>query len=118
MAQFAEQIDAASAIDHFTLGELVQQAQQGEHAAFAALFEQYNALICRYLTRLVGNIELGHDLAQDTFLQAWRSLPRLRDSEYFGPWLYRIATQTPRLCTLGFGRRVHPSRDCPTRGHH
>jgi len=96
MAQFAEQINAPSAANHLTLGELVKQAQQGEHAAFAALFEQYNAPICRYLTRLVGNIDLGHDLAQDTFLQAWRSLSRLRDSEYFGPWLYRIATNLAR----------------------
>ncbi len=96
MAQFAGQIDATSAIDDLPLGELVRQAQQGEHAAFAALFERYNAPICRYLARMVGNIDLGRDLAQDTFLQAWRSLPRLRDSEYFGPWLYRIATNLAR----------------------
>jgi RNA polymerase sigma-70 factor (ECF subfamily) len=44
----------------------------------------------------VGNVELGRDLAQDTFLHAWRSLPRLRDGERFGPWLYQIATNLAR----------------------
>ena len=90
------QVDGAPAADDPALGALVQRAQQGEHAAFAALFERYNAPICRYLTRLVGNAELGRDLAQDTFFQAWRSLPRLRESERFSPWLYQIATNLAR----------------------
>ena len=90
----------AAQADDPTQGELVERAQQGEHAAFAALFERYNAPICRYLTRLVGSAELGHDLAQDTFFHAWRSLPRLRKGERFGPWLYQIATNLARPDTV------------------
>lgn len=96
MVPLGNQIDATLAADGFPLGELVERAQQGEHEAFAALFEHYNAPICRYLARLAGNDELGRDLAQDTFLHAWRSLPRLRDGERFGPWLYQIATNLAR----------------------
>ena len=97
MAQFVSQIDdSTAATNDAPLGELVLRAQQGEHAAFAALFEQYNAPICRYLARLVGNVDLGRDLAQDTFFQAWRALPRLREGERFGPWLYQIATNLAR----------------------
>ncbi len=96
MEQLAGQVECARSADDAALADLVQRAQEGEHAAFAALFERYNAPICRYLVRLVGEVELGHDLAQDTFLQAWRSLPRLRDGERFGPWLYQIATNMAR----------------------
>jgi RNA polymerase sigma-70 factor (ECF subfamily) len=96
MEQVASQVDGTLADQDTALGELVQRAQHGEHAAFAALFERYNAPLCRYLVRLVGNVEIGHDLAQDTFLKAWRSLPTLRDGERFSPWLYQIATNLAR----------------------
>ncbi|HEY7125060.1 MAG TPA: RNA polymerase sigma factor [Ktedonobacterales bacterium] len=96
MEELADQVAYARAADDTQLAELVLRAQAGEHAAFATLFERYNAPICRYLARLAGNVEIGHDLAQDTFLQAWRSLPHLRDGERFGPWLYQIATNMAR----------------------
>jgi RNA polymerase sigma-70 factor (ECF subfamily) len=71
---------------------LAERAQAGDRAAFTALFHQYNAPICRYLAHLVGNDEVGRDLAQETFFAAWRALADLRDPARFGPWLYRIAT--------------------------
>jgi RNA polymerase sigma-70 factor, ECF subfamily len=76
--------------------QVVERARRGDRAAFALLFEQYNARICTYLARLVGNDELGRDLAQDTFLAAWRALPNMRDELRFAPWLYRIATNMAR----------------------
>jgi RNA polymerase sigma-70 factor (ECF subfamily) len=75
----------------------VERARAGEGAAFAALFEHYNARIFRYLERIVGNPEIGRDLTQDTFVAAWRSLPSLQDAGRFSPWLYRIATNMARL---------------------
>jgi RNA polymerase sigma-70 factor (ECF subfamily) len=71
---------------------MVERARAGDRAAFTALFHQYNAPICRYLARVVGNDEMGRDLAQETFFAAWRALADLRDPSRFGPWLYRIAT--------------------------
>src|SRR5579885_2008775 len=71
---------------------IVKRARAGDHAAFTALFDQYNAPICRYLAHLVGNDEVGRDLAQETFFLAWRALPGIRDESRFGPWLYRIAS--------------------------
>ncbi len=71
---------------------LVERARAGDRAAFTALFQQYNAPICRYLAHLVGNEEIGRDLAQETFLAAWRSLPGLQEGLRFSSWLYRIAT--------------------------
>jgi RNA polymerase sigma-70 factor (ECF subfamily) len=75
---------------------LVERARQGDQQAFAALFEAYNARFCTYLARLVGNDELGRDLAQDTFIAAWRALPQMLGELRFGPWLYRIATNIAR----------------------
>jgi RNA polymerase sigma-70 factor (ECF subfamily) len=79
-----------------TLVELVRRARGGDRAAFTALFERYNARICRYLARLVLDDDLGRDLAQDTFLAAWRGLASIQDDARFAPWLYRIATNLAR----------------------
>lgn len=74
----------------------VARAKAGDGAAFATLFEHYNARIFRYLERLVGNTEVGRDLTQDTFLAAWRGLPGLQDEQSFASWLYQIATNMAR----------------------
>jgi RNA polymerase sigma-70 factor, ECF subfamily len=78
------------------LAALVERARAGDVAAFTALYERYYVPICRYLARLVGDDDLGNDLAQDTFLAAWRALPGIEDHMYFVPWLYRIASNLAR----------------------
>src|SRR5215469_3706102 len=78
------------------LAALVARARAGDRSAFAALFLQFNARICTYLARLVGDNDVGRDLAQDTFVAVWRALPEVRDATRFVPWLYRIATNTAR----------------------
>jgi RNA polymerase sigma-70 factor (ECF subfamily) len=85
-----------SSPDQVTLKPLVERAQAGDQVAFTRLFEQFNAPICRYLARLVGNDELGRELAQETFLAVWRGLPGLQDTARFVSWLYRIATNLAR----------------------
>jgi RNA polymerase sigma-70 factor, ECF subfamily len=74
--------------------EVVRDAQAGSISAFNSLFQYYNARICTYLTRMVGNDEEGHDLAQETFIKVWRALPSMNDQSHFDTWLYRIATNT------------------------
>lgn len=76
--------------------EMVELARQGDARGFTALFRSYNAQICTYLARLVGNDDIGRDLAQETFLRAWKSLPSIEDELRFKPWLYRIATNVAR----------------------
>ncbi len=71
---------------------LIELAQGGDQQAFTSLFQRYHVQVCTYLGRLVENDELGRDLAQETFLQAWQQLPALRDVLSFEAWLYRIAT--------------------------
>lgn len=72
--------------------ELVVQARAGDPFAFEKLYERYNDRICLYMIHMVGNDEVGCELAQETFLRAWQALPGLRDESRFVGWLYRIAT--------------------------
>ncbi len=70
---------------------LVARAQAGSRAAFDRLAERHYPAILRYLARKTGDAELAADLAQETFLDAWRDLGRLHDGDAFPRWLYRIA---------------------------
>ncbi len=74
--------------------EVVRAAQAGNIAAFDTLYQHYNARICTYLARMVGNDEEGRDLAQETFIKVWHALAKIHDAAQFESWLYRIATNT------------------------
>lgn len=81
-----------------TAGEvsLVERAQAGDADAFEAIFVQYKEQIYNYLYRLIGNAEDASDLTQDTFLKAYRALPKTSPDLNLSAWLYRIATNTCR----------------------
>jgi RNA polymerase sigma-70 factor (ECF subfamily) len=72
--------------------ERVAMAQHGNQAAFESLYEQYYRPLAIYTASMVGNDSIVVDLVQEAFLQAWRTLPRLREPSHFKSWLYRIAT--------------------------
>lgn len=72
--------------------ERVERARTGDQQAFRDLFDSYYGPICTYLAHLVRNTEMGHDLAQETFLRAWKGLQKAQREIVFRPWLYRIAT--------------------------
>ena len=74
--------------------DLVDRARTGDQAAFAQLFEHFHAPILNYLNRMVNDRALAEDLTQDTFIKAYRALPKTRDDLSFKAWLYRIATNT------------------------
>ena len=78
------------------LVEIIEFARTGDQKAFTRLFEYYNGPICTYLAHLVGNDEVGRDLAQETFIRAWKGLPKLEGEISFRPWLYRVATNVAR----------------------
>lgn len=78
------------------LVETIQEARTGDQQAFTHLYEQYYGPICTYIAHLVGNGEAGRDLAQETFIRAWKGLPKLHDDLSFRPWLYRVATNVAR----------------------
>ncbi len=66
-------------------------ARTGDRTAFAALVKKRQTWIRDLMRRCCGDPVLADDLAQQTFLQAWRDIARLREPDKFGAWLKRIA---------------------------
>ncbi len=93
--------DAGQPVDR----ALVAAAQSGSARAFDLLVERHHPPLLRYLTRQTGDRELAADLAQETFLDAFRSLQRLADDRSFAAWLYRIARHN--LLAALRRRRLH-----------
>jgi RNA polymerase sigma-70 factor (ECF subfamily) len=71
---------------------LAKRAAQGDAAAFAVLVRQHQSRLRGFLRRLTrGDASLADDLAQETFLEAWRKLGQFRGEGSFAGWLLRIA---------------------------
>jgi RNA polymerase sigma-70 factor, ECF subfamily len=71
--------------------EVIQRVLAGETAAFDGLVRQYQQEIYRLAYRMTRNAEDAKDLAQETFVRAYRSLGAFRGQSRFSTWLYRIA---------------------------
>lgn len=71
--------------------DLIAKAGRGDVDAFNVLVSRWEKRVFTYLVRLVRHREDALDLAQDTFLKAYRGLPRLESPERFPQWLFRIA---------------------------
>jgi RNA polymerase sigma-70 factor (ECF subfamily) len=75
---------------------LVARAKQGEVAAFEMLVVKYQRRIERLIGRMVRDADLVQDIAQETFIRAYRALPQFRGDSAFYTWLYRIAVNTAK----------------------
>jgi RNA polymerase sigma-70 factor (ECF subfamily) len=75
---------------------------QDDRHAFAELVRRHQSAVRACLRRLTGgNHALADDLAQETFVLAWRNLKSFRQEAKFSTWLYRIATN----CWLADARK-------------
>jgi RNA polymerase sigma-70 factor (ECF subfamily) len=72
-------------------GALIVLARAGDDTAFGELVRRRQASVRGLLRRLTGDAALGDDLAQDTFVRAWRTLGQLREPGAFGGWIRQIA---------------------------
>ncbi|MCY3021083.1 MAG: sigma-70 family RNA polymerase sigma factor [Planctomycetota bacterium] len=71
--------------------ELVRKAGAGDAEAFDALVTRYQDRVYNILARMCGSAEEAEDLAQETFLKAYRALGTFRQGSKFYTWLFRIA---------------------------
>lgn len=85
--------------------ELVQQVQQGDKRAFDLLVIKYQRRIMRLLARMISDPAEVEDVAQETFIKAYRALPQFRGDSNFYTWLYRIAINSARNWQAAKGRR-------------
>jgi RNA polymerase sigma-70 factor (ECF subfamily) len=70
---------------------LLQQAQEGDRAAFATLVQRYWDRLYRWLYNMCHDRHSAEDLAQETFLKAFAHIARFRPGTNFAAWLFRIA---------------------------
>jgi RNA polymerase sigma-70 factor, ECF subfamily len=75
---------------------LVERAKRGEVSAFEMLVVKYQRRIERLVGRMVRDTDLVQDIAQETFIRAYRALPQFRGDSAFYTWLYRIAVNTAK----------------------
>jgi RNA polymerase sigma-70 factor, ECF subfamily len=83
---------------------LVERVKQGDQRAFELLVVKYQRRIERLIGRIVRDTDLVFDLAQETFIRAYRALPQFRGESAFYTWLYRIAVNTAKKAAVELGR--------------
>jgi len=85
--------------------ELVRRVKKGDKHAFDLLFLRYQHKIVNLIARYLRDPEEVEDVAQETFIKAFRALPRFRGDSAFYTWLYRIAINTAKNHLVARSRR-------------
>jgi RNA polymerase sigma-70 factor, ECF subfamily len=83
---------------------LVQRIKNGDVRAFEMLVVKYQRRIERLIGRMVRDVDLVQDIAQETFIRAYRALPQFRGESAFYTWLYRIAVNTAKKALVDLKR--------------
>jgi len=76
----------------------------GDHKAFELLVIKYQRRIQRLIGRMVRDVDLVEDIAQETFIRAYRALAQFRGDAQFYTWLYRIAVNTAKKALMDMKR--------------
>jgi RNA polymerase sigma-70 factor (ECF subfamily) len=89
---------------------LVVQSQNGDAAAYAELIRKHQRMIHSLAYRMTGSMTEAEDLAQETFILAYRQIATYRGASKFSTWLYRIAINA----CLGWQRHEKRRREILT----
>lgn len=68
----------------------IERVLQGDHSSYATLVERHKDMVFTIANRMLKNREDAEEVAQDTFMKAYRSLRKFRKESKFSTWLYRI----------------------------
>ena len=83
--------DTGAFLDGAEEAALVGRAQRGDQDAFAGLVARYGAMVMSLAYASTLSRADAEDVAQETFLSAWRGLPEFRAEAQFSTWLYGLA---------------------------
>lgn len=83
---------------------LVERAVAGDQKAYELLVIKYQRRIQRLIGRMVRDVDLVEDIAQETFIRAYRALAQFRGDAQFYTWLYRIAVNTAKKALMELKR--------------
>ena len=84
--------------------QLVQRTVAGDDKAYELLVVKYQRRIERLIGRMVRDVDLVEDIAQETFIRAYRALHQFRGEAQFYTWLYRIAVNTAKKALVDMKR--------------
>lgn len=82
----------------------IQRSFADDTEAFAALVQQHQKMVHALAFRMTGSLEDAEDVAQETFLRAYRQLESFRGESKFSTWLCQIAVN------LSLNRRARETR--------
>lgn len=85
--------------------ELVRRVQRGDAAAFDLLVRKYQHRIAGLISRYIADWSEVQDVAQETFVRAWRAIGNFRGDAQFYTWLHRIAVNTAKNHLVAHNRR-------------
>ena len=83
---------------------LIERVKRGDAKAFEMLVVKYQRRIERLIGRMVRDVDLVPDIAQETFIRAYRAIPQFRGDSAFYTWLYRIAVNTAKKALVELKR--------------
>ncbi len=102
---------AALTMDTARVGEneldqiLVERVQHGDRRAFDLLVRKYQHKVIGLVSRYVRNRAECEDIAQESFMRAWRAIATFRGDSAFYTWLYKIAVNTAKNHLVAMKRR-------------
>ena len=80
--------------DDISNAELVKKSQFGDKSAFEQLVIRHQDLVFSLAYKLTGNREMANDVAQESFIRAWKAIEKFRGDSTFSTWIYRITVNT------------------------
>jgi len=86
--------------------ELVRRVQSGDKSAFDVLVLKYQQKVINLVTRYVHDPHIAMDVAQESFIKAYRGLKNFRGDSAFYTWLYRISINTAKNHLVSKSRRM------------
>lgn len=93
--------------------QLMLRVKEGDEKAFARLVELHQNVVIGTVTRMLGNADDGHDVAQMVFIRVWKSAPRYEPTAKFTTWLFTIMRNLVFNEMRRRGRRKEVSLDEP-----
>src|SRR3977135_2386512 len=94
---------------------LIERVKRGDVKAFEMLVVKYQRRIERLIGRMVRDVDLVPDIAQETFIRAYRAMPQFRGDSAFYTWIYRIAVNTAKKTLMSL--KNYPLGSASARGN-
>lgn len=75
------------------INQWVKRSQQGDQAAFSQLYQHYYKKLYLFCLRMTSDTGSAEEVLQESFIKAWRGLPKFRQDSSFYTWIRQIASR-------------------------